>query len=40
MLREVRDCSKHVNDVQEFLSVVNKLGKVQLSLELIRATFR
>ena len=28
MLREVRDCAKHVTDAEEFIHVVNKLGKV------------
>ena len=41
MLREVRDCNKHVNDAQEFLTVVNKLCKMpQMSLDSVRATFR
>ena len=40
MLREVRDCNKYVNDPKEFLSVINKLSKTSLSLDLVRATYR
>lgn len=40
MLREVRDCSKYVTDVEEFLTVVNKLSKTHLSLDKVKATYR
>ena len=36
MLKEVRDSGKYVTDANEFLSVVNKLCKTQLSLELVQ----
>jgi len=40
MLRELRDSNKYVIDPKEFMSVINKLCKTSLSLDLVRATYR
>ena len=40
MLRELRDCNKYVIDPKEFMSVINKLCKTSLSLDLVRVTYR
>jgi hypothetical protein len=39
MLRELRDSNKYVIDPKEFMSVINKLCKTSLSLDLVRATY-
>lgn len=39
MLKEVRDAHKHVTDAAEFIKVINKLCKAQLSLEQIKMTY-
>ena len=39
MLREVRDCGKYVTDPKELMSVLNKLCKNSLTLDLVRATY-
>ena len=40
MLKEVRDCNRHVTDAAELVSVVNKLSKTFLSLDVVRQTYK